>query len=133
MDFKITIVSSSRPKTSNLNEELLWFAGSLGLFGLRDRDKSCFRIFIEMLKNSRNNIPISSEEIAQRLGLTRGTVIHHINKLMDSGIVVVTNNRYYLRVSTLKKLIEIMQNDLNQQLQELKEIAEDIDDKLKLN
>lgn len=132
MDFKITIVSSARPKTTNLNEELLWFGGSLGLFGLRDRDKSCFRIFIEMLKNARANIPISSDEIALRLGLTRGTVIHHINKLMDAGIVIATNNRYYLRVSNLKRLIEEMQADLNKQMQELKEIAGDIDNKLKL-
>lgn len=133
MKFKITIVSSERPSTNNLNEELFWLGGSLGLFGARDKDKSCFRIFIEMLKTTRLNRPISSDDLAEHLGLTRGTVVHHINKLMDSGIVANYNNRYTLKVANLSNLIEEMQSDLNKQMQELKDIAKDIDEKLKLN
>ena len=133
MRFKVTIVSTDKPPESNVNEELLWLGGSLGLFGSRDKDKSCFRIFIEMLKTARANRPISSDDIAERLGLTRGTVIHHINKLIDSGIVVNYDNRYTLKVQTLAKMIEEMQVDLNKRMQELHAIARDIDNKLKLN
>ena len=47
---RITIIKSDKPKSHGLNQELQWFGASLGLFGLRDKDKSCFRIFIALIK-----------------------------------------------------------------------------------
>ena len=132
MEFRITIVSSERPEQDNLNDELLWLGGSLGLFGLRDKDKSCFRVFLELIKNARSGKQCSSDEIAANLGLSRGTVVHHINKLMDSGIVVVSNNRYYLKMNSLERLVEEVRRDVDRQLGILKEIAIDIDRKLEL-
>ena len=41
---KITIISAKKPKESDINEKLQWFGGSLGLFGIRYKDKSCFRV-----------------------------------------------------------------------------------------
>ena len=52
---RITIIRMRRPETPSLNEELQWFGSSLGLFNLRDKDKSCFRIFIELLKATKTN------------------------------------------------------------------------------
>ncbi|MBI5072732.1 winged helix-turn-helix transcriptional regulator, partial [Candidatus Woesearchaeota archaeon] len=85
---RITIIKIRRPVTQNLNEELQWFGTSLGLFNLRDKDKSCFRIFIELLKATKHNKSITSDELADHLALSRGTVIHHVNKLMETGLVV---------------------------------------------
>ena len=124
---RITIIRTSKPQKKDINEELQWLGNSLGLFNLRDKDKSCFRIFIELLKSAKNQTPVSSDEIAYKLNLSRGTVIHHINKLKESGIVVQTKNRYILRVNTLKGLIEELRKDLERALDDLKEIAEDID------
>ena len=84
---QVTIINIRKPGRS-LNNELQWFGSSLGLFNLRDKDKSCFRIFIELLKAVKHNHPLTSDEIAERLKLTRGTVVHHLNKLMGSCIVI---------------------------------------------
>src|SRR3990167_11073730 len=81
--YKITIISLRRPLEKTINQELQWFGNSLGLFNLRDKDKSCFRVFIELLKAAKANMPLTSDELAYRLNLSRGTVIHHINKLME--------------------------------------------------
>jgi len=132
MTFKITIVSSPIPTSDNLNDKLMWLGGSLGLFSKRDKDKSCFRIFIEMLKFARKGIPISSDELAARLNLSRGTVIHHINRMIVAGLIVVDHNRYFLRVSNLRKLIEEVQKDLENSLNDIKIIASDIDELLDL-
>ena len=51
MPTKITIIRIRKPAQSNINKELQWLGSSLGLFGLRDKDKSCFRIFIELIKS----------------------------------------------------------------------------------
>lgn len=129
---RITIMSVRKPVQKNINEELQWLGSSLGLFNLRDRDKSCFRVFIELIKNAKFGKPLSSDEIAYRLGLSRGTVIHHINKLIDSGIVLQAERGYILRVSTLRELIDEVEKDLRRTCDELKEMAEEIDESLGL-
>ena len=124
---RITIVKISKPSERDINHELQWFGDSLGLFNLRDKDKSCFRIFIELIKAAKLRQPLTSDEIAERLGLTRGTVIHHINKLMEAGIVVHHKNRYVLRVENLSSLIDELHRDIRRTCIALKEVARDID------
>ena len=129
---RITIMSIRKPVQKNVNQELQWLGSSLGLFNLRDKDKSCFRVFIEMIKNAKLGKPLSSDEIAYSLGLSRGTVVHHLNKLLDSGIVVEAERGYILRVSNLRDLINEVEKDLERTLAELREMAEEIDKSLGL-
>jgi predicted transcriptional regulator len=128
---RITIIKASRPRSNNINDELQWFGSSLGLFSLRDKDKSSFRIFIELLKSAKKDNGITSDELAFRLGLTRGTVVHHLRKLIDSGIVIPERKRYILRVSSLQSLIDELERDMKQACDDLKTVARDIDEKLR--
>ncbi len=129
---RITIIKSRSPQRDNLNYELQWLGNSLGLFNIRDKDKSCFRIFIALLKAIKRDEMLSSDEIANKLNLSRGTVVFHLNKLMNSGIVVSKNNRYVLRVDNLKELVDEVERDMKKACASLREVAEDIDDKLGL-
>ena len=129
---RITIVNIRKPMEHNVNHELQWFGSSLGLFNLRDKDKSCFRVFIELLKSAKARQTLTSDELAARLSLSRGTIIHHINRLMESGIVIHEGNRYTLRVENLRSLIEEVEKDIKRACEDLKEIAKEIDNKLGL-
>ena len=129
---RITIIKIRQPAERNLNEELQWFGTSLGLFNLRDKDKSCFRVFIELLKSAKSNQTLSSDELAAKLDLSRGTIIHHINRLMESGLVLHEGNTYTLRVDTLRSLIEELEKDLKRALDDLKDVANEIDKTLRL-
>ncbi len=124
---RITVVQIRKPVRHELNEELQWFGNSLGLFSQRDKDRSCFRVFIELLKAAKQNYPISSDELAFKTGLTRGTIIHHINKLIESGLIVAERNRYILRVGNLAAVVEELQKDIIRACEDLKEMAEEID------
>lgn len=124
---RITIIHQRRPVRQSLNEQLQWLGGSLGLFSLRDKDKSCFRIFIELLKAAKINHPLSSDELAELLHLTRGTVVHHLNKLMEAGIVVSHHSGYLLRVDSLEALIDDLSNDFDRASHDLKAVAREID------
>jgi len=128
---RITIVSVRKP-VKNLNNELQWFGSSLGLFNLRDKDKSCFRVFIEMLKAAKLDKPLTSDEIATNLNLSRGTVVHHINKLIEAGIVIYQNNRYMLRVNNLEVLIDELKRDAERTFDDLRIVAKEIDQLLGL-
>ena len=129
---RITIVRISRPRQGNVNDELKWLGHSLGLFSERDKDSSLYRLFVELIKSTRGNRPITSDELAQRLDLSRGTVVHHLNKLLESGIVVAERNHYALRVRNLEVLIDELRKDIRRAMDELKEIARQIDEELEL-
>jgi len=132
MPKKITILKIGKPAKRDLNLELQWLGSSLGLFNIRDKDKSCFRIFLELLKSAKQRAALSSDEIALRLELTRGTIIHHINKLMDSGLVIQEKQKYMLRVEKLSHLIEELHRDLENACRDIKDVAKDVDDWLGL-
>ena len=111
----------------HVHQQLQWFGVSLGLFGERDKDKSCFRIFIELLKAAKQKAALSSDELAGRTGLSRGTVVHHLNKLIDAGMVKYVRNTYSLRADNLTQLIEELRRDANNALDELTAIAIKLD------
>lgn len=128
---RIIIIKNRLPK-KQVNEELQWLGDSLGLFNLRDKDKSCFRVFLELIKAAKQSKSLTSDDVAEKLGLSRGTVIHHINKMMESGIIIHTDNRYMLRVDNLTQLILELRKDIDRTIDDMKEIAGDIDRWLEL-
>ncbi|MBU0459872.1 MAG: helix-turn-helix domain-containing protein [Nanoarchaeota archaeon] len=127
---KITLIKIRRGSSDNVNRELQWIGNSLGLFNLRDKDSSCFRVFITLVRRAKNNKAVSSDEIAARLSLTRGTVVHHLTKLMDSGLVVREREGYLLRERDLSAVINDMKRDMEAMFAELNEVAREIDEKL---
>ncbi|HLC90619.1 MAG TPA: winged helix-turn-helix transcriptional regulator [Candidatus Nanoarchaeia archaeon] len=130
MGKKVMIVRVRRNPHNDLNQELQWVANSLGLFNLRDKDSSCFRVFITLVKKAKRNEPISSDQIAEKLNLSRGTVVHHLTRLMDSGIVVREQQGYLLRENDLQKVVQDIKRDMEEALSELLEVAKEIDEKL---
>ena len=129
---RITIVNVRRPRQVSVNDELQWFGHSLGLFGERDRDKSCFRIFIELIKAIKATGGLTSDQLADRLGLTRATVVHHLNTLMERGIIRHEGNKYVMRGDRLTLLVDDLQRDTERAIQEMKQAAEELDRMLQL-
>ena len=117
---RITIIRIKKPDQDNINEELQFLGESLGLFNERDKDKSCFRIFIILINSLRKGIKVTSDEIADKTNLTRGTVIHHLNRLMESGIVVSQKNYYMLAVDNMEELVDLVKNNLVKTFDNLK-------------
>lgn len=124
---EITIIDLVDLDDCELNEKIKSFSNSLGMFNKRDKEKSCFRIFINLLKEKD---PISSDEIAERSRLSRATVIHHITKLRDSGIVIKKETGYTLKTRSLEKLTNEIEKDVFQTLERLKEMSRQIDQEL---
>ncbi len=123
----ITIIQVRKPVHPNLNDELQWLGESLGLFHLRDKDKSCYRVFLTLMKAAKAGIPLSSDEIALQTGLSRGTVVHHINKLIESGLVIPTRKRYMMRHHQLKMVIEELKRDMERAFAQMEQAAKELD------
>lgn len=130
---EITIVTTNAPEKPHVNELLKWFGSSLGLFSLRDKNSSCFRVFIVLIKDARNDGEgLTSNEISNLTDLSRGTVVHHLNKLMSSGIVLNVENKYLLREKRLEELMEEVEKDLIQTMDVLKDVGSELDEMLGL-
>ncbi|MFH1409473.1 MAG: helix-turn-helix domain-containing protein [Nanoarchaeota archaeon] len=129
---RITIIRTRHPVKTSLNDDLQWLCQSLGLFSERDKDKSLFRIFVELLKSTRHKLPLTSDTLALRTGLSRGTVVHHINKLISSGLVIHEKGYYLIRVENLEALIDEIEGDISLTLEHMRAIAKKIDEALGL-
>lgn len=128
---KITVIKFNKePEINTLDQELQWLGTSLGLLSLRDKDRSCYRVFITLIKAAKKSEGVTSDELAFHLNLTRGTVVHHINNLIASGIVIEKNSRYHLRAENLQKLIIEMKKDVDAMYDSMLEKAQKIDDRL---
>ena len=108
-----------------LNEEIQEFSNCLGMFGKRDKEKSCFRIFVHLLKD---RDCLSSEQLAKRSNLSRATVIHHVSRLMDSGLVTKREKGYFLRFDSLEDLTREIEKDVCSTFKKLREMSKRIDE-----
>jgi len=129
---KITIITMRRPIQLDLNDELQWFGQALGLFGERDRDKSCFRIFIELVKARKTGITLSSDDLADLLHLSRSTVVHHLRTLMQQGMVIQAGRRYTLRADSLEELTRLLQQDAMRAFENVRKMGQQLDHMLGL-
>ncbi|MBS3174974.1 ArsR family transcriptional regulator [Candidatus Woesearchaeota archaeon] len=129
---RITIIKIKKPSQKEVNRDLQWFSESFGLFGERDKEKSCFRVFIELLKAARFGRPLTSDQIAFKSHLTRATVIHHLNKLNQSGLVLKQKNLYILRAENLENVTLEIKKDLLGMFQDLEDMARELDEELGL-
>jgi len=74
--------------TVNYENDLEWICRSFGFLEPRDKRKTAYRIFKEIVEAARYNKGLTSDELAQKLHLTRGTIVHHLNKMIKSGLVI---------------------------------------------
>ena len=124
---EITILNLEREEDDKLNDEIQWFSNCIGMFNKRDKEKSCFRIFIHLLKEKD---VLSSDEIAERSSLSRATVIHHIAKLRDSGIVIKKEKGYALKTRSFEELTNEIEKDISRTMDKLRLISKKIDEEL---
>jgi len=114
----------------NVNELIQWFGKSIGLFGPRDREKSCFRLFVELFKAGANDKALTSDELASLLSLSRGTVVHHLDRLMETGLVTSKKNRYSIREKTFEELIDAIEEEISSMIKNLKVASKKLDENL---
>lgn len=129
---RITLIKLRKPSLKNVNTDLQWISESFGLFGERDKEKSCFRVFMELIKSARIGKSLTADQIAFKSNLTRATVIHHLHKLEESGLITHEGNKYILRSDNLEDLTNEIENDILSVFEEMHSIARELDEELGL-
>jgi len=133
MSQQITIKKILSPSPGNLDEDINYLCKSLGYFTERDKQNTAGKIFRLLVKEAcETDRYLSSDEIAEKLNLTRGAIVHHLNNFISSGIVIKEHNRYRLRSVSLQKSMEEIRADIDRIMNQMIKIAKEIDDKLGL-
>lgn len=119
------------PAPGNIEDDIDYICKSFGYFTLRDKQASAGRIFRLLVKEGCGSKDgLCSDDIADRLTLSRGAIIHHLNNFIRSGLIVKENNLYRLRSQSLQKSIEEIKTDIDRIFNQMIKIAIEVDLKL---
>lgn len=129
---QFTVKKLREPVNKQLDQDIEWICNSLGFLTPRDQDKTAFKILKALIKSATKGEGMTSEELSRFVEPTVGSVIYHLKKLMNAGLVVKLDSRYELRMNSFLKTIEEMEKEIATTLTDIKMIAKDIDDRVGL-
>ena len=104
-----------------------WFCEALGLSGTGELDSIESGILEKFLMAASKNIGISSSKIKLGKNVPRSTVIYHLNRLIESGLIVKRGRKYYMRAQTLSTSIEEIEYDIDREFQRMIDMAKEFD------
>ncbi|MFQ5821960.1 MAG: winged helix-turn-helix domain-containing protein [Candidatus Heimdallarchaeota archaeon] len=113
-------------------EDLRWICHALSLVNPRDRSETVVSVVQTILTSTREGKGLPSEKIAERVGITRGTVVHHIKRLIRAGLVVQKGHHYELREFSLERTIERIKEDVCRFIDDIMGIGKSIDKSYRL-
>jgi len=125
--FKVVVRRVERPFKDDFEHQLTWICSSLGFFEPIDKDKNAAAVFKEIVLATEKGSALSSTALAERVGMSRGAVINHLNNLLRSGLIEKNGKYYSSRSRSMKRTIEEIEDDVGRIFSQLKKAAEEID------
>ena len=112
-----------RGKPDNL---IRWFCEALGL-SAESGDDLEERILKDFIYAAFRDRGLSSSEIKLDRPTPRSTVVYHLNRFVDLGLVVKRGRRYYLRATDMAKVVEELEYDMNREMMKMLDMARELD------
>ncbi len=124
---RIVIRFVERPDSESQEKILKWFCEVFGLSTEGSPDSLEEQILGNFAKAAYKNEGLSSSELRLNTDLARSTVIYHLNRFIDAGLLVKKGRKYYLRASEMQKAIEEIQYDMEREMQRMLDTAREFD------
>lgn len=125
---RIVIRFVERPDFKDSEEMIKWFCEVFGLSGsngeLDSIEEQILRNFVNAAYSNRG---LASSELKLDTNLARSTVIYHLNRFIEVGLLVKRGRKYYLRASEMSKAIEEIEYDINREMQRMLDTAKQFD------
>lgn len=123
---RIEIRFVERPDLDDPDDIIRWFCRVLGLAS-REGDSVEEQIFKSFAEAAYLNKGLASSELKLESDITRSTVIYHLNRFIDAGLLVKRGRRYFLRASGLSKAIEELEYDIDREMRRMFDAAKEYD------
>jgi len=126
------ILDAKMPPATDLDSDVEWICKCFGFLESRDKERTASKIFKALLETTKEGDGLSSDELSARIGLTRGTMVHHLNKLARSGLVIRREGLYELRGRSLQRTVREIKRDIDRIFENIEQVAGSIDKSLDL-
>lgn len=123
---KIVIQFTEMPDFDDPKSMIRWFCIAFGLCGMEGGGIE-EKILSKFTETASGGEGITSSELKEEIDLSRSTVIYHLNRFIDSGLVVKRGRKYYLRASEMHKAIEEIEYDIEREMKRMMDIAMEFD------
>ncbi len=125
---KIIIRKSPRPYSDDSDEIFRWFCRSFGIFENIDKDKVASSVFRTVYISNKQGDKLSSTDLAKKVGMSRGSVINHLNNLMERGLVVKNGRFYFVRRQSFYDLVRDLEDEVDSIFSRMHELAKHLDE-----
>jgi predicted transcriptional regulator len=125
--FKIVVRRVERPFKDDFDHQFAWICSSLGFFEPIDKDKNAAAVFKEIVMSTEGGIALTSTAIAERIGMSRGAVINHLNNLLRAGLIEKNGKYYSARSRSIERTINEIEEDIDRVFLQLKKSAAELD------
>jgi predicted transcriptional regulator len=112
-------------------DEFDWICRSLGFFEEIDKEKTAAAVFRMLVLATERGEALSSTAISERVLMSRGAVINHLNNLVRSGLAEKHGRYYVARSASVQQTIEELEDDIDRVFERMKERARQIDARLR--
>jgi len=126
---KIEINTVEKPMKKQEEDILKWFCLELGLSSKDDEEGIETEILKKFIIAAYKNEGITSLKLKEMLNypLARSTIIYHLNRLINAGLIVKKGRYYFLRGMIMSRTIEELEYDLDREFKRMIEAAELLD------
>lgn len=128
--FKVVIRKVERPFSGDIEDYLNWMCQTFGFFEPIDKDKTAASIFKELVKATEKGEALTSTALAERVDMSRGAVINHLNNLIRSGLVQKYGRYYEARSRSIFRTVKEIEEDILRVFREMERTARDLDQEL---
>ncbi len=124
---KIEIRAIEKPDDKDPEKIIRWFVAVLGLSGdeKNSMEEQILRDFALAAREGEEGL--SSSELRFKKDVARSTVIYHLNRFIEAGIIVKHGRKYHLRATEMSKVIEELEYDIDREMQRMLDMAKEFD------
>ena len=124
---KIEIRAIEKPDGNDPENILKWLVAALGLSseGKSSIGEQILKDFAMAVRNGEDGL--SSSELKLNRTVARSTVIYHLNRFIDAGVIVKKGRKYHLRATEMSKVVEELEYDIEREMQRMLDMAKEFD------
>lgn len=126
---KFTIKQIDRPDYNDPKALLRWFCLMFGLEEEKSKKNNDIveQILINFIYAAREGRGLTSSEIKMKPALPRSTLIYHLNRFVDAGMITREGHVYKLRAPDMVKLTEELNYDVDREFRRMLDAAKEFD------
>ncbi len=124
----ITIRSVEKPDYNDPKALLKWFCTTFGLIeNPEGKDSVEEQILVRFIYAARQNRNLSVSDLKISPKMPRSTLIYHLNRLVDAGIISKKGHTYKLRANDISRVVEEINYDVSREFMRILDTAKEFD------